>query len=57
MPMRRLEKWRVDRLIQRHVDHGKNPAPAEQWVMTSGQANVELVARTRSWADVLVGVD
>lgn len=48
------EQLRVRRLIQRHIDHGRDRAAAERWVMTSDQPNAELVVRTRAWADLVV---
>ncbi|MFC4555919.1 nucleoside/nucleotide kinase family protein [Georgenia faecalis] len=47
---------RVDRLIQRHVAHGKSPDAAREWVLRSDEANAALVARTRDRADVVVRV-
>lgn len=48
------EQLRLSRLVQRHVDHGKDRLAAEQWVRSSDQPNAELVAGTRSRADLLV---
>jgi pantothenate kinase len=51
------ERTRVDRLVQRHVAHGKAPDAAHHWATVSDQANADLVARTRAAADVLVQID
>jgi pantothenate kinase len=48
------ESLRVDRLVERHVAHGKPRDLAEQWTMRSDQANADLVARTRDRADLVV---
>lgn len=51
------EPTRLRRLVLRHIAHGKPPAAAKRWATTSDQANAELIARTRSAADVLVKFD
>jgi pantothenate kinase len=51
------EEVRLTRLVLRHVAHGRPPAVAERWATVSDQANADLVARTRSAADVLVDID
>ena len=51
------ERRRVERLVARHVAHGKPPDLAEHWTNVSDQANADLVARTRSAADLLVDID
>jgi pantothenate kinase len=48
---------RVERLIRRHVAHGRPPAEAREWVLRSDEANARLVAATRHRADLLVGPD
>lgn len=45
---------RVDRLVARHVAHGRTPAAARAWVLASDEANAALVARSRERADVVV---
>jgi pantothenate kinase len=45
---------RVGRLIARHVEFGKSPDAALEWVTRSDEANAALVAATRSRADVVV---
>ena len=51
------EARRLERLVARHVEHGKPPDRAERWATVSDQANADLVARTRTAADVLVDID
>ena len=41
------EGTRVERLVERHVAHGKPPDLARRWTLSSDQANADLVARTR----------
>jgi pantothenate kinase len=56
------EVWYVDldrserlrRLIDRHVEIGKTPDAAAEWVHRSDEANAALVAATRSSADLIV---
>jgi pantothenate kinase len=48
------ETSRVERLVQRHVDHGRSPQAAREWVMRSDEANAMLVARTRGRADAIL---
>jgi pantothenate kinase len=50
------EETRLELLIARHVEFGKAPDFAREWVMRSDQRNAELVATTRSRADALVRV-
>ena len=45
---------RVPRLIARHIEYGKTPDEAQEWVMRSDEANASLVATTRDRADVVV---
>lgn len=45
---------RVERLVDRHVAHGKTPELARRWTRTSDEANAELVAGTRFRADLEV---
>jgi hypothetical protein len=51
------EETRVDRLVQRHIEHGKTPELAQRWATISDQANADIVARTRRAAHVLVDID
>jgi pantothenate kinase len=48
------ESVRVDRLVARHVAHGKSPEAARAWSLGSDQHNAELVSRTRDGADLIV---
>ncbi len=48
------DRVRVDRLVRRHVAHGKDPEQARAWVLGSDEANARLVAATRSRADLVV---
>jgi pantothenate kinase len=45
---------RVERLIRRHVEHGRTPEAAREWVLRSDEANARLVAATRDRADLVV---
>jgi pantothenate kinase len=45
---------RVPRLIARHIQFGKSPDEAREWVMRSDEANAALVATTRDRADAIV---
>jgi pantothenate kinase len=45
---------RVDRLIQRHIRHGKTSAEARDWVLRSDEANARLIAATRERADLVI---
>jgi pantothenate kinase len=47
---------RVPRLIARHIEFGKSPQEAREWVLRSDEANAALVAATRDRADVVVHV-
>jgi pantothenate kinase len=51
------EEIRLERLVRRHVEHGKAPDLAHRWATVSDQANAHIVARTRPAADVLVQID
>jgi pantothenate kinase len=51
------EATRVERLVQRHVAHGRTPEQARVWTETSDGANTLLVAATRERADLVVLVD
>jgi pantothenate kinase len=48
------EATRLRWLIQRHVEYGKTPQAAREWVHRSDEANAAIVAATRSRADVVV---
>jgi len=47
---------RVPRLIARHIEFGKSPDEAREWVLRSDEANAAVVATTRDRADVVVHV-
>jgi pantothenate kinase len=47
---------RVERLVARHVAHGRTPEAALEWVHRSDEANARLVARTAVRADLLVRI-
>ncbi len=51
------EQVRLSRLVRRHVDHGKPPDLAHRWATVSDQANADLVASSRSAADLVVDID
>ena len=48
---------RVRRLIARHVEYGRSPEAAEEWVLRSDEANARMIETTRSRADRLVLID
>lgn len=50
------EDQRLDQLIARHVQYGKTPEEAREWVMRSDQRNAELVQGSRDNADWVVRV-
>ncbi len=45
---------REERLIARHVAHGKAPEEARAWALGSDRRNARIVARTRALADLVV---
>jgi len=47
---------RRERLIARHVAHGRTRADATAWVLRSDEANARLIATTRDRADLVVGL-
>jgi pantothenate kinase len=50
------EETRLRLLIARHIEFGKAPDHAREWVLRSDERNAELIATTRSRADALVRV-
>ena len=50
------EDTRLRLLIARHVEFGKEPDFAREWVMRSDQRNAELIETTRARADALVRI-
>ncbi len=51
------QEIRVERLVERHVAHGKPPELARHWTLSSDEANAALVAGTRDLADLVVRAD
>jgi len=51
------EDRRRDWLIARHIEFGKAPLFAREWVLRSDERNAELVVTTRSRADLVVRLD
>ncbi len=45
---------RIERLVLRHVRHGRSREEALEFVQTSDEANAAVIAATRSVADVLI---
>jgi pantothenate kinase len=45
---------RVERLVARHVRHGRSPDDAREFVRTSDEANAVIIAASRSRADVVI---
>ncbi len=50
------EATRLERLVARHVAHGRAPAAARAWALGPDQRNAELVAGTRGRARLVVDV-
>lgn len=48
------DRVRVPRLIARHIEFGKSPDDAREWVLRSDEANAALIAASRSRADAVV---
>ena len=48
------EKLRVERLVARHVQFGKSPEHARNWVAGTDQRNADLVSATRARADRVI---
>ena len=48
------EETRLERLIARHVAHGRAPAAARAWALGPDQRNAQLIATTRPRADLVV---
>ena len=45
---------RVERLVARHVAHGRSPEEAREWVLRSDEANAAVIATTRWRADLVI---
>lgn len=50
------ESVRVERLIARHVEHGRTRSEAEAWVSAVDQPNAQLIEATRQLADRVVRI-
>ena len=50
------DKARVERLVGRHVEHGRTGEQATEWVNRSDQANARLIEGTRDAADLVITV-
>ena len=48
------DEVRVDRLIRRHIEFGKTPEQAAEWVERLDEQNARLIAATRDRADLIV---
>jgi pantothenate kinase len=48
------EEVRLDRLVRRHEAYGKSPEAAVAWAYGTDQRNAELVASTRTRADLVI---
>ena len=48
---------RVARLIRRHIEFGKTPEQADEWVHRLDEQNARLIAATRDRADLVVRGD
>jgi pantothenate kinase len=48
------DELRVERLIRRHIEFGKAPDFARDWVLRSDERNAALIAPTRARADLVV---
>ncbi|WP_338178018.1 nucleoside/nucleotide kinase family protein [Jatrophihabitans sp.] len=51
------EATRLRRLIWRHVEFGKSPVAARQWVLRSDEPNAQLVAPTVKAANLVIDLD
>jgi pantothenate kinase len=48
------DEVRVGRLIRRHIEFGKTPEQAAEWVERLDEQNARLIAATRDRADLIV---
>jgi pantothenate kinase len=48
------DEVRVSRLIRRHIEFGKTPQQAAEWVQRLDEQNARLIAATRDRADLIV---
>ena len=51
------EQARSRRLLWRHVEFGKSPVAAREWVRRSDEPNAQLVAPTADLADLIIDLD
>jgi pantothenate kinase len=51
------EAVRIERLMARHVEHGRSADEAAAWVATVDEPNAELIRATRDRADAVVRID
>lgn len=50
------ESLRMERLIDRHIEFGKDPEQAKEWAMGSDERNAEVIRASASNADLIVTV-
>lgn len=50
------DSLRLERLVARHVEHGRSPEQAEAWVRNVDEPNARLIRSTRSRADRIIDV-
>jgi pantothenate kinase len=48
------EDLRIERLVARHVRHGRSPAQAREWALGPDQRNAERILATRDAADLVL---
>lgn len=48
------EHTRVDRLVLRHIEHGRSPQDAIDWALGTDQRNADAIAASRGRADLVV---
>ncbi|GEM_PF-71222 len=51
------DQTRVDRLVQRHVEHGKTAQEAISWTLGSDEANARLIESSATRADLVVNLE
>lgn len=51
------EELRVERLVARHIESGKDPERARAWTLGPDQTNAELVAKHRDRADRIITLE
>lgn len=50
------DRTRVERLIQRHIEFGKNPGEARRWVQEVDEVNADLIRKHAHLADLTIMV-